>query len=275
MKNSAIRNPQSAILKKPHFPFRLGCTSYVYPDAILPNVRKMASMVDDIELVLFQSSDYCNLPDKVTIKELAKLADDYGITYTVHFPIDRKAGSPDVQERRAFVKQAREIIDLTFPLNPFAYLLHFEGVDGSAPGKQKDEWIKAAGEVSSAILEHSMLDASKICVENLGYPIQWHAAIADSHRFSYCLDMGHLWLYGHDWKKECAKYLDRTRVIHLHGVSECKDHISLKKNNLDVIKQFISMVLKKYCNVVTLELFNQQDTFESMDLLEELWDQSH
>ncbi len=37
--------------------FRLGSTSYVYPDDILPNVRKLMSSVDDIELVLFEVDD--------------------------------------------------------------------------------------------------------------------------------------------------------------------------------------------------------------------------
>ena len=36
--------------------FRLGSTSYVYPDDILPNVQRLAQAgdVDDIELVLFE-----------------------------------------------------------------------------------------------------------------------------------------------------------------------------------------------------------------------------
>ena len=34
---------------KPQLPFRLGSTSYVYPADILPNVRKLAPVVDDLE----------------------------------------------------------------------------------------------------------------------------------------------------------------------------------------------------------------------------------
>jgi len=36
-------------------PFRVGATSYVLPDHILPNVEYLAPMVDDVELVLFET----------------------------------------------------------------------------------------------------------------------------------------------------------------------------------------------------------------------------
>ena len=58
--------------------FRLGSTSYVYPDDILPNVGKLATVVDDIELVLFKADDYgtnptgtFSLPDASTITFLS------------------------------------------------------------------------------------------------------------------------------------------------------------------------------------------------------------
>jgi len=34
------------------YPFRLGTTSYIYPNHILPNVRKLKDCVDDVELIL-------------------------------------------------------------------------------------------------------------------------------------------------------------------------------------------------------------------------------
>ena len=45
-------------------PFRLGTTSYIIPDDILPNVRYLAGKVKDIELVLFDIDEYCNIPDE-------------------------------------------------------------------------------------------------------------------------------------------------------------------------------------------------------------------
>ena len=46
------------------YPFRLGTTSYIIPNSILPNVRYLADKVKDIELVLFESDDgISNFPD--------------------------------------------------------------------------------------------------------------------------------------------------------------------------------------------------------------------
>ena len=45
-------------------PFRLGTTSYIIPDDILPNVCYLAGKVKDIELLLFDNDEYCNIPDE-------------------------------------------------------------------------------------------------------------------------------------------------------------------------------------------------------------------
>ena len=52
-------------------PFRVGATSYVIPDHILPNVEYLAPLVDDVELVLFETDEYgSNLPDTSVIERL-------------------------------------------------------------------------------------------------------------------------------------------------------------------------------------------------------------
>ena len=57
-------------------PFRLGATSYIIPDDILPNVRFLADKVQDVELVLFEVDDGPNnLPGPEVIAVLQALAD--------------------------------------------------------------------------------------------------------------------------------------------------------------------------------------------------------
>jgi hypothetical protein len=43
-------------------PFRIGTTSYIYPDDILPNVHRLKGKIDDIELVLFEANNAGNIP---------------------------------------------------------------------------------------------------------------------------------------------------------------------------------------------------------------------
>ena len=63
------------------FPFRLGTTSYILPDEIIPNVRHLAGKVEDIELVLFESEEFSNLPTEAELGILDGLARDHGMTY--------------------------------------------------------------------------------------------------------------------------------------------------------------------------------------------------
>ena len=95
------------------FPFRLGTTSYIIPDDILPNARYLADKVRDIELVLFEVDDGSNnLPPPHVIDELAELARQYDMTYTVHLPLDLKLGD-DSSDRDISVIKAKRVIDCT------------------------------------------------------------------------------------------------------------------------------------------------------------------
>lgn len=60
------------------FPFRFGTTSYIIPDEIIPNVEFLKDRVDDIELVLFESDEFSNLPGRDDIGRLSDIADEYG-----------------------------------------------------------------------------------------------------------------------------------------------------------------------------------------------------
>jgi sugar phosphate isomerase/epimerase len=263
---SAERYPKNG------FPFRLGCTSYVYPADLLPNVRKMAPIVDDIEIVLFETESLSNLPGKAVISELTQIQKDHGNSYTVHFPIDKKAASASDQERKYFQEQALKIMDLTLPLNPFAYILHLEGISGDANRDQQDAWTSRSMETCEKIGNFAGIDRSAMAVENLGYPMAWNTGIVNRFGFSLCMDVGHLWLYRHDWEGILAQYLEKTRVIHLHGVWDGKDHLSIEENDQETLIKMVKTYLPGFHNVVTLEVFSEEATFGSIRRLETIWE---
>ncbi len=110
-------------------PFRLGTTSYIIPDDILPNVRYLAGKVQDVELVLFEvDHDLSNLPSPDVIKELARLSKENDLTYTVHLPLDLRLGAGGEETHLSLVK-ARKVIELTRPLNPWAFVVHLDAND--------------------------------------------------------------------------------------------------------------------------------------------------
>ena len=70
-------------------PFRLGTTSYIVPDEILPKVQYLADKVDDIELILFEVDEGPNnLLDTNIIRNILSLANNCNLIYTVHLPLD-------------------------------------------------------------------------------------------------------------------------------------------------------------------------------------------
>ena len=98
-------------------PFRIGTTSYIIPDDILPNVRYLADKVKDIELVLFDIDEYCNIPDGDQSAELKNLAEKNGLSYTVHLPLNLNFSD---KESDISIEKALKVISGTRDLSPWA-----------------------------------------------------------------------------------------------------------------------------------------------------------
>lgn len=303
----------------PH-PFRLGVPSYVYPADILPNVETLAPYVDDIELVLFESSgvndqemscssqnDECvggaplradhdhrrpgvgsytqpkpnrphgdmesdinvsNIPTPDIIQRLAELAQQHSLTYTVHFPIDRQLGSPDAEERRALLHQMLAIIDRTQPLAPFAYILHLEGVTRDSDHARVQAWQNDIAALLPALIERAG-DPKLLCVENLNYPFAWCEPILDRFGLGVCIDLGHLWVGGDNVKAHLKRHLPRTRIIHLHGVRDVRDHLALTALAPGRLREALNSI-DKFTGVLTLEIFNYEAMRDSVVCLNQL-----
>jgi len=270
--------PPLCQLSFPHS-FRLGTPSYVYPADILPNVEALAPCMDDIELVLFESvkpevggqrSEVSNsrIPAPDTIARLAELAQEHNLTYTVHFPIDRHLGSPNVKERRALQKQMLAIMDRTRPLQPFAYVLHLAGVTRDSAPARVQTWSGDIAELLPALIERAGNPAS-LCVENLDYPFGWCEPLVDKFGLGICVDLGHLWGGGYDADAHLKRYLARTSVIHLHGVREGHDHLALTALPYGRLRQLLNSI-DKFTGVLTLEIFNYEAVRDSMICLNQL-----
>jgi sugar phosphate isomerase/epimerase len=243
-------------------PFRVGSTSYVYPDDILPNVEKLAECgnVDDIELILFEVDDGPNnLPDAATVQRLAQLAEQYQLTFTVHLPLDLQLGADGSAQHTSLIK-AERVIKTTLPLDPFAFVFHLDGA-----GILETNWIARSIGALEIVLGW-VEQPERLAVENLE---SWDAAYLDpilsALPISRTTDIGHLWKMGCDPLTVLDTWLLRTRVIHIHGLGE-RDHKSLAlmpPSRLDpIIDKLIS-----YNGVVTLEVFDTNDFFSSRQAL--------
>jgi len=247
------------------FPFRLGTTSYILPDDILPNVRYLAGRVQDVELVLFEVDDgRNNLPSGEVVAELAALAEAHALTYTVHLPLDLRLGAGGDLGHVSLAK-AKAVIERTRPLNPWAYVLHLDGRELLAARDSADRARRAAEWQDQAVRALEVVAGwaggpERLAVENLErYPLDTWTPVLERMPAARCVDIGHLWLDQQDPVPYLRSALPRTRVIHLHGVGQ-RDHQSLALMAPDSLDRVLAVLLAEaYAGVVTLEIFSQAD----------------
>lgn len=252
-------------------PFRVGTTSYIIPDNIVPNVRYLADKAQDIELILFEVDDgQNNLPDADVIGTLIDLAATHGLTYTVHLPLDLRLGEGGDETHISLIK-ARKVIELTRALNPWAYVLHLDGndVQHGASAQRMIQWRDQCVR-SLEIVSAWSGSAEKLVVENLeGYPPDFTVPVIERIGVSRCFDVGHLWKDGLDPLPYLKAALPRTRVIHIHGLKE-RDHKSLAHMSPAQLDPVVKTLLEfNYTGVLTLEVFNEEDFLTSKKALAE------
>ncbi len=267
---SSLNHPPLALF--PAFPilrspasFRVGVTSYVYPADILPNVERLAGCVDDIELVLFESEQTANLPSPEVVARLAELGHRHNLTYTVHFPTDRKLGSADAAERTAHVAQLRRVITLLAPLPVHGYILHLEGVGPGDSAARVAAWQRDVAAELPRLLADGPPPAL-FCVESLNYPFDWCAPLLDEFGLSVCADVGHVWRGGGDVPEFLRTWLPRARVIHLHGERDGRDHLPLTELVPGRLEQCLEAA-RGFSGVVTLEVFEYAAARQSIERL--------
>jgi sugar phosphate isomerase/epimerase len=233
----------------------------VLADDILPNVRYLADKVEDIELVLFEVDDeWNNLPTAREIDELASIATSADLTFTVHLPLDLKMGGQDDQLHTSLEK-ARQVIECTQALEPYAYVLHLDGKDV----EDYPLWVEQAAR-SLELTGVWTGDPTLLAVENLeNYPLDFIDPVLDRCPVSRCIDIGHLWLEGHDPVLFLQKHLARGRVVHLHGIGT-RDHQSLAHMKTSQLEAVLN-ALDSFEGVMTIEIFNQADLESSLEAL--------
>lgn len=242
-------------------PFRLGTTSYILPDEILPNARYLAGKVRDMELVLFEVDDgQNNLPAPEQVQELRSLGQRHDLSYTVHLPLDLQLGSAG-EERKQSIEKAMRTMAATRLLEPQAYIVHLDGSEVREGASVQD--MHAWKERARRALEELAEAAGQwrwLAVENLEkYPEGFWEQALEGLPASRCVDAGHLWLEGIDPLRYLRGVMGQVRAIHLHGVQE-RDHASLEYVPAEELDALLELLCESdYAGVVTMEVFGLAD----------------
>jgi sugar phosphate isomerase/epimerase len=212
-----------------------------------------------------------NLPSMEVMEELSQIAHHQDVTYTVHLPLDLKLGEDGSEQDQSLVK-AKRVIDCTRGLDPWAYVLH---LDGRSVRTSTDLGLIGRWQAQSAraleIVSEWAGGAEKLAVENLEtYPLDFIQPVLDRIPVSRCVDIGHLWLDGHDPIPYLRAALPRTRVVHIHGIAE-RDHRSLAFMPYEKVSAvWNELIHSNYEGVLTLEIFSEEDFTSSLDVIEKI-----
>ena len=268
--SAAESGTEPALKLKGAFPFRLGTTSYILPDEILPNLRYLCALVDDVELVLFESDEFSNMPSAEDARKMASIGREFDLTYTVHLPLDIAFGSADEEERMSSVGKCRRVIERMSPVHPFAWILHLHGDRrGEIPSGDMERW-NGQNRRSLAELLAGRPEPSKICVETLDYDFQHVAALVEDFNLSVCLDIGHLLMNGRNVMIHLDRWMPRARVFHLHGVNpQGTDHCHLGYLPEELLKDLAARLPLEEERVLTMEIFGQDDFARSLAVIAE------
>ncbi|MBW2603288.1 MAG: sugar phosphate isomerase/epimerase [Deltaproteobacteria bacterium] len=248
------------------FPFKIGTTSFIYPDSYVQNVNMLAPFIDEIELILFESAPD-SLPSNHEITELLSLANEYDLSYNIHLPIDISINSPDKSIRDFAIETMKQVMDLTSTLSPTTYTLHLPYDEIDFENERIKRW-KARTYHSMEVLCTDGINSNIISIETLNYPIEWAEEILIDFNLSVCIDLGHLMVYGFDMETVFNRYCDRTSIIHLHGSDKTDDHASLDRLSEKNMDSVIG-ILKRFTKVVSLEVFSYDHLKASLNFLEE------
>lgn len=253
---------------KSRYPFRLGTTSFIYPADYTTNVRKLAPLVDEIELLLFERD---HLPPREEVRQLGEMVTAHRITYNVHLPMDIDLACETTQTRRDAVDAVARAIERVAPLEPTTLTLHLVYDRPEGDPASVERWQYLAIQSVTELLHISGIPPRTISIETLDYHPRWLEPIVQTLDLSVCVDAGHVILYGFDLNQVLDSFADRTSILHLHGVADGRDHLAL--THLDPSHgSTIAGYLQDFTGSASIEVFNLKRLSESLACFPSLMD---
>ena len=254
---------------KKYYPFKIGTTSFIYPDLYIPNVKMLGAFVDEIELLLFETAPVASLLSAAVMDELKHLSQELQVSYNIHLPTDISITDPSPIKQNQAVDALLSIIEWVAPLSPSSHTLHVPyEIDVN-----DDDHLRKWQTVVYRNLEKIVLagvPAEKIAIETLDYPVERIENIIEVLNLSICMDLGHLIIHGYDISTFFNKFANKISIIHLHGVNKNRDHESLQYLPAELMQSVIKL-LGNFTEMVSIEVFSFIDLINSMHCLEKHW----
>jgi sugar phosphate isomerase/epimerase len=259
-------------------PFKIGAPSLVFGRNLLDNVHMLADRVDHMEILLFHTPTLHNFPSINEIEAVKKVGDNAGLSFSVHLPTSLEIASRHREIRRRSVQMVVELIHLMDELNPTFHILHIPvtpptlttvpGLYFTAKDQEKfDGWDQRATD-SMLEIQNRIKPNHKILVENINYSPLFLETLWESGMCDFCLDMGHLMLGRESVMETTRQFMSVIKEIHLHGVIEDEEHLSLAVLPVSRVSRWINLLVDTdFRGVINLEVFNPEDLEASVGML--------
>lgn len=267
--------------------FTLGCTSFVRPASYVEGVRFGAALCRDVSVLLFESGDRGECPlSEGEAREIARIGDGEGTTFSVHLPVDGDFSTPAGALRAQ--RGALAAVERAAPLLAHSFVMHVS-LPACAAGGRAVTGAEAAR--VATVLERvarALPSPDCLALENLeGYDSDFLDPWLDSRHaghalvVSRCADIGHLWK---EFRADCPSpaallevWLPRVRLCHLHGVRLCggtvRDHTSLAHVPSARLDAALHLLWRRaFAGVVTLEVFSPEHLAASHRAILESYD---
>ena len=245
---------------KRRYPFRLATTSFIHPADYTVNVRRLAPLVDEIEL-LFLERDH--LPSVAEINELKELSDTLDIGYNVHLPMDISLADPSVSIRNRSQDAILKALERVGPLNASTHTIHVTYREADNRPDTVAAWQNRAVGSLTRILQRAPMMHKRLSVETLDFPPRYLSLIAHQLDLPVCVDVGHVIRFGFDLQETLNQFSGRIAIFHLHGVTGTRDHRALDHLPCE-FRRMIIPLLKNFCGTVSLEVFSYPDLKDSL-----------
>jgi sugar phosphate isomerase/epimerase len=288
-------------------PLRFGITALEFQDiaqkVVVDGIPDF-SRLDVVDIVRDAASEYPVIELSSDVKyvipgslapestsRLVDLKEEFGHTYTVHLPLwSIELATFNEFVRKGGVDCTIEIINLTKPLEPEAYVLHATGELAAefSSLSYNPELVRLismllAGYAAASIediVSRTEIDPRKLAIENYKFPFDIMRDLIDDLDTSICFDTAHLLSRMSGTESVMDFYnahKDRITEIHLQdatyreyeGAVAREDHVALGDGIMgdSVLREFLLELVKdKFDGPVIFEL-TRDEARESLDLI--------
>lgn len=249
------------------YPWNLGVTSFVIPADVVANVEQVATMVDDVQLLFFESAANAKLDNPIDLAKLQQIAAEHVLSYTVHLPTDIRLGAPDESLRRQGIDEIERLVSELEVISPRSFDLHLNREEIVL-----SEWFDCLEWSLENLAVRLGEAANLIGIENIDYELDLIRPLIEKYPFNPCIDVGHILFYGQDLQSALNTYLPSAIHVHLHGIADGKDHQAFDADTFQPWNAIgKNMQEKDFTGTVTLELYSIDKVYDSLAVLQTAW----